>query len=107
MTVSSSNGLSLSNVLPMPTINNSKPSASKKYKKVEISWGDAFIDTDDFTLEEAKATTPVYRTTVGFLIAKNQHGYVLSTDVYTKKEDGFSAKMFIPKGMVNEVKVLT
>jgi len=66
-----------------------------------IKWGDAFIDTDDFTLAQARKTEPVYRTTVGFLIAKNKHGYVLATDRYAKKVDGHaSARMFIPNGMV-------
>jgi len=73
---------------------------------VVVHWGDAFIDTDDFGVEEAQETEPVYRKTVGFLIAKNQHGYVLATDLYAKKEDGAAAKMFIPKGMVVKVEKL-
>lgn len=74
-----------------------------KRKIVIVTWGDAFIDTDDFDPKDAHKTQPVYRSTVGFLIAKNQHGYVLSTDVYKKKEDGVAAKMFIPHGMVVDV----
>lgn len=75
-------------------------------KIVLIKWGDAFIETDDFMIEDAKDTEPVYRDTVGFLITKNQHGYVLATDKYKKKEDGVSAKMFIPHGMIVSVKEL-
>lgn len=71
---------------------------------VVIEWGDAFIETDDFDDSEAKRTKPVYRRTVGFLIAKNQYGYVLATDEYAKKKDGYAARMFIPNGMVIEVK---
>lgn len=71
-----------------------------------IWWGDAFIDTDDFSEKDAKKTKPVGRKTVGFLIAKNQHGYVLATDEYDKKDNGVAAKMFIPIGMVKEVKEL-
>lgn len=73
------------------------------HRVIVIEWGDAFIETDDFTIEEAKKTEPVYRKTVGFLIAKNQHGYVLATDVYRNKEDGVAARMFIPHGMVVKV----
>lgn len=73
------------------------------HRVIVIEWGDAFIETDDFTIEEAKKTEPVYRKTVGFLIAKNQHGYVLATDVYRNKEDGVAARMFIPHGMVIKV----
>ena len=69
---------------------------------VIVEWGDAFIDTEDFTEKDAVKTTPVYRKTVGFYIAKNQHGIILATDIYSKKEDGMAAKMFIPWGMVNE-----
>ena len=85
----------------------SKRKPRKIYKVVCVSWGDAFIETDDFTLEEAIKTQPIYRKTVGFLICKNQYGYVLATDLYEKESYGMSAKMFIPKGMITEVKTLT
>ena len=75
-----------------------------RHKVLVVEWGDAFIDTEDFDAEDAAKTKPVMRKTVGFLVAKNQHGYVLATDEYNKKEDGVAAKMFIPKGMVKEVK---
>ncbi len=87
-------------------MSSSKPRARRKnYKTVLISWGDAFIDTEDFDPEAAKKTTPVYRKTVGFLICKNQHGYVLATDTFDNSTD-VHAKMFIPKGMVTKVTVL-
>jgi len=71
-------------------------------KVIVVSWGDAFIETDDFCPEEAQDTKPIYRKTVGFLIAKNQHGYVLATDIYDEETE-VSAKMFIPHGMVTTV----
>jgi len=71
------------------------------HKVVVVKWGDAFIDTSDFELKTAKETTPVWRYTAGFFIAKNQHGIILATDIYDKKEDGAAAKMFIPWGMVD------
>jgi hypothetical protein len=73
---------------------------------IVVKWGDAFIDTDDFKVEDADTTEPVWRYTTGFLIAKNQHGYVLATDLYEKKSDGAAARMFIPHGMVVGVKKL-
>ena len=69
---------------------------------VVVHWGDAFIDTDDFDLKDVEDTKPVYRKTVGFCITKNQHGIVLATDLYAKKEDGASGQMFIPWGMVDK-----
>jgi hypothetical protein len=77
-----------------------------RHKIVVVWWGDAFIDTDDFDEKDAKKTEPVWRKTVGFLIARNQHGIVLATDEYDKKSDGVNAKMFIPEGMVKEVQEL-
>jgi len=75
-------------------------------KVLLIKWGDAFIDSEDFDIKEAQNTGPVVRYSVGFLIAKNQHGYVLSTDVYDDNEEEAAAKMFIPNGMVLGVKEL-
>jgi len=76
------------------------------YKRVSkvlvVEWGDAFIDCEDFDIEEAKKTQPVYRKTVGFFIAKNQHGIVLATDLCSKKEDGAAGKLFIPTGMIHK-----
>jgi hypothetical protein len=72
-----------------------------------VKWGDAFIDTDDFKTKDAETTEPVWRYTAGFLVAKNQHGYVLATDLYEKKSDGAAARMFIPHGMVVGVKKLS
>ena len=86
-------------------MSNSKPSAKRNYKKVCITWGDAFIDTSSFTEDEAKKTEPIMTQTVGFLISKNQHGYVLSTDVYEDSPE-LATKIFIPKGMVTKVDIL-
>lgn len=72
-----------------------------------VKWGDAFIDTKDFDPKKAAQTEPVWRYTTGFLIAKNDEGYVLATDLYEKKKDGAAAMMFIPHGMVTGVKKLT
>lgn len=74
---------------------------------VVIEWGDAFIEGDDFTRAEGEATEPVGRATVGFLVAHNQHGYVLATDTYDEDNDEFAGRMFIPHGMVKSVKKLT
>lgn len=74
-----------------------------RFPVVIVEWGDAFIETDDFDLADAKKTKPVMRYTVGYKIAENQHGIVLATDYYKKKSDGVNAKMFIPHGMVTRV----
>ena len=70
------------------------------FKIVVVEWADAFIDTEDFDLEDAETTEPVYRKTVGYLVSKNQYGYVLATDVYRDPKDGVAGKLFVPHGMV-------
>jgi hypothetical protein len=76
-------------------------------KVVIVDWDDAFIETDDFSAKDAEKTKPCRRRTVGFLITKNQHGYVLATDEYAKKADGYAARLFIPLGIVTKVQALT
>lgn len=68
---------------------------------VEVHWLDAWITTDDMTLKRARKLKPVKRFTVGYLIAENEHGIVLSTDFFPKKNiKQISAPMVIPWGMV-------
>jgi hypothetical protein len=65
-----------------------------------IEWIDAFVDTDDFNRKNAAKTTGVHRKTVGWYVCEVEEGVVLATDVYDKKSDGFSAKLFVPWGMI-------
>lgn len=69
---------------------------------VRVDWADAWIDTQDFTRVKGEKMKPVYRSTVGFLVAETEEGIVLATDKYAKDKDGFAAPMFIPWGMVKE-----
>lgn len=86
------------------TTTNGVSDTNVNYDKViVVEWGDAFIDSEDFDIAEAQGTEPVYRKTVGFFIAKNQHGIVLATDLYADPEDGAAGKLFIPLGMVSQV----
>jgi len=74
-------------------------------KIVEVRWWDAFIDTDDISLKAAKKARPIERFTVGYLIAENKHGIVLSTDYFPKKKKvkEVSALMVIPSGMIRKI----
>ena len=76
-------------------------------KVVVIDWDDAFIETADFTAQEAQETTACKRRTVGFLVGRNKHGYTLATDEYAKRSDGYASRMFIPHGIVTKVTTLT
>jgi hypothetical protein len=71
-------------------------------KVVEVLWGDAWVDTDDITVAKAVKSKPVYRRTVGFLVADNEDGLVLVTDCFEDNEKEVNTPMFIPHGMVVE-----
>tara|TARA_R100000501_G_C2571215_1_gene78016 strand:- start:118 stop:378 length:261 start_codon:yes stop_codon:yes gene_type:complete len=69
-------------------------------KIVEIKWGDAWVDTDDFTLVDARKLEPVIRTTIGFLVAETDKAVVLCTDTYEKDKKTINTPMVIPIDMI-------
>jgi len=69
-------------------------------KVVEVRWGDAWVDTDDFTLEEAKKLKPIVRSTIGFLLIENDQAVVLCTDFYEKDKKTINTAMVIPRDMI-------
>ena len=71
-------------------------------KIVEVCWGDAWVDTDDVTVKKIAKAKPIYRRTVGYLVADNEHGLVLVTDRYDKDKKEVNTPMFIPHGMITE-----
>jgi|TARA_R100000482_G_C5070895_1_gene121504 hypothetical protein len=80
----------------------------KEFPIVEVHWGDAWIDTDDYSFEEAKKLTPVTRKTIGYLVATTDDCIILATDLYNQskfpaiKENTINTPMVIPWGMVLE-----
>lgn len=73
-----------------------------KAKVIEVRWGDAWIDTEDILIEDAKKLKPITRSTIGWLIADNDTELILSTDIYhsEKYKEYVNAIMVIPKGMI-------
>ena len=69
-------------------------------KVVEVKWGDAWVDTDDFSLTDAKKLKPVVRSTIGFLITENKEVVVLCTDFYEKEKKIINTPMIIPRDMI-------
>ena len=69
---------------------------------MQVEWEDAWIDTEDHCIDEAKNLKPVLRSSIGYLVADNENEIILSTDRYhSKKEKEYvNAVMVIPKGMV-------
>jgi len=71
-------------------------------KIVEVDWVDAFIDTDDFTLEKATKLQPIPRKTIGYLVVEDKDRIVLATDIFPDKKDEYSACMVIPKPWIRK-----
>ena len=69
-------------------------------KIVEVKWGDAWVDTDDFSLTDAKKLMPIVRSTIGFLITENKEVVVLCTDFYEKEKKIINTPMVIPRDMI-------
>jgi|TARA_X000001388_G_scaffold47116_1_gene33720 hypothetical protein len=73
-----------------------------KGKIVEVKWDDAWIDTEDVLISEAKKLKAVSRSTVGWLVSDNENELILATDMYhnDKDKEYVNAIMVIPKGMI-------
>jgi hypothetical protein len=77
---------------------------AKKNKVIEVKWEDAWIDTDDILISDAKKLKPIVRSTVGWLVADNDNELILSTDIFHNNKDNeyVNAIMVVPKGMILE-----
>ena len=73
-----------------------------KANVVEVKWADAWIDTEDILISDAKSLKPVMRSTVGWLVSDNENEIILSTDIYhsLKEREYVNSIMVIPKGMI-------
>ena len=69
---------------------------------MQVDWEDAWIDTEDHLISDARKLKPVLRSSVGYLVADNDNEIILCTDRYHSKKDEeyVNAVMVIPKGMV-------
>ena len=69
---------------------------------VEVHWGDAWIETKDYSLEDAKKLSPGRRKTIGYLVCTTAECIILATDLYDIGKDIINTPMIIPWGIVNE-----
>ena len=84
-------------------MNDLEAASDSTMRVCEVLWWDAWIDTKDISIKSAAKLKPILRTTVGFLVAENTHGVVLSTDYFNKKTvKEVSATMVIPWGMIED-----
>ena len=71
-------------------------------KIIEVKWADAWVDTIDISISEAKKLKPVIRTTVGWRISENKEGIILATDYFNDDKKHINTPMCIPWGIVLE-----
>ena len=74
----------------------------KKNTIIEVKWEDAWVDTIDIEISEAKKLKPIIRTTVGWRISENKKGIVLATDYFNDDKKHINTPMCIPWGIVLE-----
>jgi hypothetical protein len=65
-------------------------------KIAEVLWEDAWVECEDFKISKASSLKPVIRTTVGFLVSKNDKCLVLATDIYQNNPKIVNTVMVIP-----------
>ncbi len=70
-----------------------------------IHWVDAWIETCDLEIKQAKNQKSVKRSTCGYLVSENEEGVLLATDRYKGGKE-VNSPMFIPWGMINTYEIL-
>jgi len=84
-----------------------KKALAPDYPLVEITWGDAWADTEELSPADFSRLTPVYRTTVGYLMGVTELGYSLCSDIIEyKSEIVCQGTMYVPTGMVVAIQYL-
>ena len=71
-------------------------------KIIEVKWADAWVDTIDISISEAKKLKPVIRTTVGWRISENKEGIIRATDYFNDDKKHINTPMCIHWGIVLE-----
>lgn len=63
----------------------------------EVIWEDAWVGTTDVSMKDATELVPVIRSTVGYVISKdNDDCLILATDLYQKDKSIINTPMVIP-----------
>lgn len=76
-------------------------------KICEVVWGDAWVESHDYSIKKAQSCKPIRTRTIGYLVAENECGVTLAADVYEKDKKNVKIVNFIPWGMIEEYWELT
>jgi hypothetical protein len=71
-------------------------------KLIEVKWADAWVNTIDMSVDDAKELEPIIRTSAGWRVAENTKGIILATDYFNNDSEYINTPMFIPWGVVLE-----
>ena len=71
-------------------------------KVVEVEWSDAWVESGDYSIKKAQKCKPIRTSTIGYLVAENEFGVSLATDIYEKDKKNVKIINFIPWGIIEE-----
>ena len=71
-------------------------------KVVEVVWDDAHVTLDECSIKDAQKTKPIRTHTIAYLMAENDYGITLATDIFPSDPKKGHMINFVPWGMVVE-----
>jgi hypothetical protein len=71
-----------------------------RFSIAEILWEDSWVETKDFSIDEAPAFRPAVRSTVGYLLKETEECVILATDLYEKESPLANTPMIIPRSAI-------
>ena len=69
-------------------------------KVVEVVWDDAWSALGETTIKRVKKMKPIRTHTIGYLMANNDDGLALATDIYPDQPKSGKVINFIPHCMI-------
>lgn len=73
---------------------------TKKPRLEIVAWNDAHANTSCVEVKAAALLKPILTYSVGFVVAENEHGVVLATDLYHDHPEEVYGPIFIPHGII-------
>lgn len=71
-------------------------------KVAEVSWEDAWVESDSMSIKKATKSKAIVTHTIGYLVSETEHGITLATDIYEKDKKTVKIVNFIPHCMILE-----
>jgi len=68
---------------------------------VEVEWLDAWASVESTSIKKAQSNRPELTRTIGYLIAENDDGITIATDIYPRSPKQAKIINFIPWGIIS------